>query len=61
MSCDKCRKKTIITFNCRCEKIFCSKCRYPEVHGCTYDYKTAGKDKIKINNPLVINNKIDKI
>ena len=61
MRCEKCRKKTIIEFTCRCEKKFCSRCRYPDEHDCTFDYKAYAKEKLKINNPLVINNKIDKI
>ncbi len=48
-------------FDCRCGKKFCSKCKIPEKHKCDFDYKAYAKDKLKINNPKVINNKIDKI
>ena len=61
MPCSKCHKRTIIVFNCKCGKIFCSRCKYPEDHDCTFDYKAAEKERLRINNPKVINNKIDKI
>lgn len=61
MPCSKCKRKTIILFNCRCENVFCGKCKFPEDHNCTFDFKAASKEKLKINNPLVINNKINKI
>ena len=61
MPCSKCRKRSIIVFNCKCGKDFCSRCKYPEDHNCTFDYKAAQRDKLRINNPKVINNKIDKI
>ena len=61
MPCSKCNKSTIIVFDCRCGKNFCSRCKFPEDHKCTFDYKAAAKERLKINNPKVINNKIDKI
>ena len=51
MPCSKCRKRTIIVFNCKCGKDFCSRCKYPEDHNCTFDYKAAQRDKLRINNP----------
>lgn len=61
MSCHRCNKKSLFMFDCRCGKKFCSKCKIPEKHKCDFDYKAYAKDKLKINNPKVINNKIDKI
>ena len=61
MSCYKCNKKTLFLFDCRCENKFCSKCKQPEIHDCTFDYKKYAKDKLKINNPLVSNIKVNKI
>lgn len=61
MSCYKCKKKSIIIFDCRCEKQFCLKHKQPEDHNCTFDYKTYAKDQIKINNPQIINNKFKKM
>jgi len=61
MPCSKCSKKTIIIFECRCKRKFCSRCKFPEDHKCSFDYKAESREKLKINNPKVINNKIDKI
>ena len=60
MSCSKCKKKSMIVFNCRCGKEFCTKHKQPEDHNCTFDFKNYGKEKIKINNPKVTNNKFNK-
>lgn len=57
-----CNKKlTITSFECQCLKKFCPIHRLPENHECTFDYVNDGKEKIKKNNPIVINSKINKI
>jgi len=39
--CFQCNKKVGFTGTaCKCEFIFCGSCRYPEVHNCTFDFKT---------------------
>ena len=48
-------------FICRCDNLYCSKCRLPEVHNCRFDFKSIAKDKIKKDNPLVKYEKIIKI
>jgi len=62
--CDFCKKKkvNIIPYKCKCgiEKL-CSKCRYPETHNCSYDFKTEGKILIEKNNPRIIANKIESL
>ena len=60
MKCYYCNKKCLFTFKCSCENEFCMKHRMPEDHKCTYDYKFYNKDKLKINNPKVINDKFEK-
>jgi len=60
MRCYLCNKKTLLIFDCKCDGKFCNKHRLPEVHNCTYDFKTD-KEKLKINNPKIINNKFDKV
>nr|1WFH_A Chain A, zinc finger (AN1-like) family protein [Arabidopsis thaliana] len=41
--CTVCRKRVGLTgFMCRCGTTFCGSHRYPEVHGCTFDFKSAG-------------------
>lgn len=59
--CQKCKKKCFISFKCKCEKIFCTKCKLPEDHNCTFNFKEAGKDKLKQQLIKVENNKINKI
>lgn len=60
MRCSVCNKKSLMMFDCKCNKKFCNKHRLPEVHNCDYDFK-LDKDKMKINNPKIINNKFDKV
>uniref|UniRef100_A0ACD5U960 Uncharacterized protein n=1 Tax=Avena sativa TaxID=4498 RepID=A0ACD5U960_AVESA len=57
--CATCRKKVgILGFRCRCEGTFCSVHRYSDKHDCGFDYKTAGREKIAKQNPLVVADKI---
>jgi len=57
--CRVCRKKLgMIPFKCRCEKLFCSKHRYSDVHQCEYDYKSSYTEKYIQNNPQIIPDKI---
>jgi|MDTC01.3.fsa_nt_gb hypothetical protein len=37
----------LLEFTCRCEKKFCRKCSFPEVHKCEFDIKTCLKEKLK--------------
>ena len=61
--CDYCKKKVgIITFNCKCiYKNLCSKCRTPETHNCSFDYKSEERAKLRKANPVVIASKIEVI
>ena len=60
--CTVCRKRVGLTgFVCRCGTTFCGTHRYPEVHGCTFDFKSAGREEIAKANPLVIAAKLQKI
>lgn len=60
--CAKCNKKLgFIPFNCKCGNSFCSKCRYPESHECTYDFRADAKEKILKENPVIKCNKINQI
>ncbi|KAL0710789.1 hypothetical protein Bca4012_017767 [Brassica carinata] len=60
--CTVCRKRVGLTgFTCRCGTTFCGAHRYPEVHGCTFDFKSAGREEIAKANPLVIAAKLQKI
>ena len=59
--CSNCRKKTIVLTECPCKKHFCLKCRYPEEHECTFDYKQKAVNELVKNNPIVVAEKISKI
>lgn len=60
--CSVCRKKVGLTgFRCRCGTTFCGTHRYPERHGCTFDFKTMGREAIAKANPLVKAEKLEKI
>lgn len=61
--CEQCKKKLgVMEYKCKCGKVFCITHLHAESHGCTYDYKTEGKDALKKQydvGPLV--QKIEKI
>ncbi|KAG0541768.1 hypothetical protein BDA96_02G045900 [Sorghum bicolor] len=60
--CLTCRKKVGLTgFQCRCGGTFCSMHRYTDSHQCTFDYKTAAREQIAKQNPVVMAEKINKI
>ncbi|CAN8270117.1 unnamed protein product [Cochlearia groenlandica] len=60
--CCGCRKKVGLTgFRCRCGELFCSDHRYSDRHDCSYDYKTAGREAIARENPVVKAAKMVKI
>jgi hypothetical protein len=59
--CLKCKKKTLLTFNCKCLGKFCMNCKIPEIHMCSFDYKKEQRDKLEKSNPIIINIKFPKI
>lgn len=60
--CSSCRRRVGLTgFKCRCGSVFCSTHRHPETHGCSFDYKCAGREAIAKDNPVVKAEKIEKI
>ncbi|TVU05728.1 hypothetical protein EJB05_48907, partial [Eragrostis curvula] len=60
--CAECRKKVgLLGFACRCGGTFCSVHRYAEKHACDFDFKSADREQIAKNNPLVVAPKINKI
>ncbi|OEL17294.1 hypothetical protein BAE44_0021691 [Dichanthelium oligosanthes] len=57
--CAACYKKVgLLGFVCRCTKTFCGIHRYAEEHGCSFDFRGAGRDAIARNNPLVQGEKL---
>ncbi|KAJ9563288.1 hypothetical protein OSB04_008448 [Centaurea solstitialis] len=60
--CSGCRKRVGLTgFRCRCGDLFCAQHRYSDRHDCSYDYKTAGREAIARDNPVVKAAKIVRI
>ncbi|XP_009007776.1 AN1-type zinc finger protein 4 isoform X2 [Callithrix jacchus] len=61
--CFLCGKKTglVTSYECRCGNNFCASHRYAETHGCTYDYKSAGRRYLQEANPVVNAPKLPKI
>ena len=58
--CYKCNKKIgLMAFTCKCHYNFCSKCRYPEVHSCNFDYKNHEKNILKEQLVKVVAKKIE--
>ena len=41
------RKANILGLVCKCGSQFCMDHRLPEHHNCSYDYKTAAREKLK--------------
>lgn len=60
--CSNCNKKTgSILIECKCKNMYCIKCSKLDVHKCTFDYKTNYSAKLKVDNPIVVSEKIIKI
>jgi hypothetical protein len=59
--CAKCKKKTLVECKCPCGQIFCIKCRVPELHGCTFDFRLEQQKKLARENPVVTGEKLNKI
>ncbi|KAK4281637.1 hypothetical protein QN277_013105 [Acacia crassicarpa] len=60
--CATCRKRVGFTgFKCKCGITFCGAHRYPEKHGCSFDFKAVGREELSRANPVVIAEKLHKI
>ncbi|KAI4368714.1 hypothetical protein MLD38_017239 [Melastoma candidum] len=60
--CCSCRRRVGLTgFRCRCGFTFCGTHRYPELHGCGFDFKSFGREEIKKANPVIKADKLHKI
>ncbi|GAB4856984.1 hypothetical protein Ancab_014896 [Ancistrocladus abbreviatus] len=59
--CGSCNKKVgVMGFKCKCGATFCGSHRYPEEHGCTFDFKGVGKNAIAKANPVVKADKVER-
>ncbi|XP_061345390.1 zinc finger A20 and AN1 domain-containing stress-associated protein 3-like [Gastrolobium bilobum] len=60
--CMTCRRRVGLTgFKCRCGLTLCGTHRYPEQHGCEFDFKGLGREQIAKANPVVKAEKLEKI
>ena len=59
--CFMCKKKSLMIFNCRCEKLYCISHQSPEIHDCSFDYKKMHKADLKEKLIKVVAPKIIKI
>lgn len=60
--CGTCRKRVGLTgFKCKCGTTFCGTHRYPEKHGCDFDFKKVGREEIARANPLIKAKKLEMI
>ncbi|KAK1666785.1 hypothetical protein QYE76_054944 [Lolium multiflorum] len=55
------RKVGVMGFECRCGGVFCGEHRYSDRHDCGFDYRAAGRVAISQANPVVRNDKVDKL
>ena len=57
-----CTKKLPLTaMACRCSKLLCDAHRYPEDHGCTFDYRAAGRALLRAHNPVIACPKLERV
>lgn len=59
--CSQCKRKYPLNMKCKCEKVVCLNCRYPESHDCSFDYQKVNQEKIKKDNPVVTSEKLAKV
>lgn len=46
MKCERCKKKKILEFICKCTKKFCLECLPSYVHDCAFDYKKTKQEEM---------------
>jgi len=54
----ECKKKVVLDVQCKCTKVFCPEHRFPEHHGCSFDFKTEGKNTLSAALVRVVAEKI---
>jgi len=59
---DGCKVKLMLAdFPCRCKGFYCSQHRASELHKCSFDYKTSGKNALEKQMPTVVADKLERI
>jgi len=54
MRCNRCRKKTVIEYECKCSLKFCLECLPYYIHDCSFDYKKDKQNILIENNPKIV-------
>ena len=58
--CFNCNARIGLTgFKCKCNEMFCAKCRNPEAHSCTFDFSEEKNKQLKSNLFIDPKDKID--
>jgi hypothetical protein len=59
---DGCKVKLMLAdFACRCKSFYCSQHRASEIHKCSYDYKTSGKELLTKQMSAVVAEKFERV
>lgn len=58
MKCKNCKKKMVLSFDCKCTKSFCINCLPSFIHACTFDYKQEKKKNLSENNVKIDKEKV---
>ncbi|PHT29532.1 hypothetical protein CQW23_30859 [Capsicum baccatum] len=60
--CTTCHKRVGLTgFSCKCGDLFCTVHHYSDKHNCPFDYRNAGQNAISKANPIIVEEKLNKI
>ena len=54
LRCNSCNKKIgLHSYECKCDGIYCTQCRYPDIHNCSYDFIKEKKEILNKQNPQI--------
>ena len=57
-----CNKKLVLTdFACKCKKFYCAAHRFSDLHSCSFDYKSTGKELLAKQLAEVKGSRVEKI
>jgi len=60
--CFQCNKRLgLLPFTCKCGTNYCTRCKWPEDHHCTFDYRAEGMKKLAKENPVIVADKLTRI
>ena len=56
-----CKKSSHVIIQCKCGSNVCLKCKVPETHKCTFDYRLNAQFQLALNNQKVEAKKVEQI